>query len=266
MMVGGEIIANEPEAAAVRKVFCLYLSGVSLQDISGAMIVPYNDSVNWDKHKVKRILDNSKYIGMDGYPKLIDERDFLAAGRLKPGKCVSSPLPCSQEIQLLKAVAVCSECGKRFIRKPNRHGNARWRCLNQHCSSKISLLDDDLKHIVNALLNDIIRNSALLKASQPNHQEPIAVIKLQNEVNQEMSKARPGADTQKLLLSLSAEKYTACNDTHSTLAIREIFEKHEPADQFNCGLFVAAVGKVLVSRDAHITLRLKNGQVLPGPD
>jgi len=265
-MTSGEIIINEPEAAEVRKVFRLYLSGASLRDIAGDMTVPYNAGVSWDKHKVKRVLDNQKYTGKSGYPALVDEHDFLVAGSLKSDKNVGTPIPRPPEIQLLKTAAACHDCGGRLIRKVSRCRSARWRCLNQCCGNKLVLADDELENIVCAILNDIIRNQAMLESSRPHYQDSLAVIKLQNEINREMSKSKPDAGTQKLLFSLAAEKYAVCRDIHSTLTLRTIFKKHKPAAQFDCGLFDAAVDKVLVSKNADIKLRLKNGQLLPRQD
>jgi len=119
-----------------------------------------------------------------------------------------------------------------------------------------------LQNAVTAILNSIIQKPSVLQASKPDQHEPLAIIKLQNEVNREMSKATPGSDTQKLLLALAAEKYAGCADTYSTLALRAIFEKHRPAVKFDCGLFDATVDKVLVG-SGHVSLRLTNGQTLP---
>ena len=262
-MTGGEIVVNEPEAAAVRQVFSLYLHGISLREIAGVMTVPYNEGTEWDKHKVKRIIDNPKYIGADGYQPLIDETDYTAANRLKTGKNTSTPLPCPEDIQVLRAAAYCRDCGGRFIRKIN-HSKGRWSCLNQNCDNKTALRDDGIKNAVSGLLNDIIQNPGILQTGQSPRPASLAANRLQNEVNREMSKAKPDTGhTQNLLLSLAAEKYAACVDTHTTFTLCAIFQNHEPANQFDRGLFDDTVQKVMVAGDGIITLRLKNGWTLP---
>ena len=265
-MVNGDIVVNEPEAANVRQVFALYLQGASLRDISGAMTVPYNDGVGWDKHKVKRILDNPKYIGSDGYHPLIDEADFTAASKLKAGKNTSTPLPCPRDMQTLKSAAACGVCGWRFVRRIDRR-ISRWQCANPDCENRALLRDDSVKTSVIALLNEIINDPSLVRTGQPLRKESLAVIKLQNEVNREMSKPKPDAGhVQRLLLSLAAEKYASRCDTHFTLALRAIFESHKPADHLDCRLFDATVDKVLIAENGKISLRLKNGQILPAAE
>ena len=265
-MVGGEIVINELEAAAVRTVFASYLSGKCLREIAEAMSLPYNAGVRWDKHKVKRILDNAKYVGEGGYSPLVAEGDFITAGKLKASKNVSNPLPCSQEIQLLKSAAFCNNCGGRFVREVNRHGSSRWQCASADCGNTSLLRDSGLQSAVTSLLNDIISNPAALTAGQPQRQDSLAVIRLQNEANREMSKAKPDTEhAQSLLLSLAAEKYAACADTHATLALRATFEQHTLTEQFDYALFAATVDKVLVGAGGSVALRLKTGQTLPAP-
>ena len=262
MMVRGEIVINEPEAADVRRAFALYLQGASLRDIAGMMTVPYNEGAGWDKHKVKRILDNPKYIGAGGYQPLVEESDFLAAGRLKANKNTGTPLPCPQDIQALKAASFCYDCGGRFVRKAER--TVRWKCANSECDNKTLLSDEGIKSSVIMLLNNIIKDPGVLQVKKSPNREPLAVIKLQNEINREMSRAKPDAGIAKsLLLSLAAEKYAGCADTHSILALRAVFEGHKPADYFECELFDVAASKVLVAGNGNISIRLKTGQTLP---
>ena len=41
--------------------------------------VPYSaEAPEWNKHKVKRLLENPRYTGADGYPAILDEDTFQA--------------------------------------------------------------------------------------------------------------------------------------------------------------------------------------------
>ena len=78
----GEIIRNEPEAKAVQDIFLQYTLGASLKEIAAQMRKNgpiYDEGKSWNKNMVARILENSKYTGVDNYPKLIDTSLFESA-------------------------------------------------------------------------------------------------------------------------------------------------------------------------------------------
>jgi hypothetical protein len=265
-MEKGEIVICEPEAEAVRQIFSMYLHGTSLSRTADAMTVPYNEGTAWDKHKVKRVLDNTRYLGNEGYPKLVNAVDHSAAKQLKTAKNTSTPRPCSEDIQSLKAAAFCRNCGGRFIREVNRHGTPRWKCVDSNCDNMTVLDDGEIKILVRDAMNNILNNPCVIHISQPLRPTPMTVTKLQNEINREMSKAKPGiSETQNLLLTIAAEKYASCGNAQADLAFRAIFENHEPASQFDRGLFDSTVDKVFISATGAVSLRLKNGQTLPEP-
>ena len=79
-MQKGEIIAEPTESKAIRYIFKLYLDGRSMSEIARQMSInqiSYNGiTFDWNKNMVKRILENEKYLGKDGYPALIDSETF----------------------------------------------------------------------------------------------------------------------------------------------------------------------------------------------
>jgi hypothetical protein len=124
-----------------------------------------------------------------------------------------------------------------------------------------------MKQAVVAALNRILDDPGLVHISPTLRPAPLTVTKLQNEVNHELSKARPDISrTRELLLLLAVEKYASCVDAKADLAFRAIFENHEPAAAFDRGLFDATVQKVSIAGTGNLFLHLKNGQVLPEPD
>ena len=70
------------EQQAVERIFTLYNAGASYQGISDALNqgnIPYSQEVPlWNKHKVKRLLENPRYTGQDDYPAIVDMEVFLA--------------------------------------------------------------------------------------------------------------------------------------------------------------------------------------------
>lgn len=82
-VVNGGFALNENEAEAVRKIFADYLCGKSLKTIAAEMKIPYNSGKIWNKNTISRILDNKKYTGENGYPRIIPDEDFLRVSQIK---------------------------------------------------------------------------------------------------------------------------------------------------------------------------------------
>lgn len=83
-MVNGKYALNAPEAEAVRKIFADYIGGKSLKTIAAEMQIPYNmGKAVWNKNMVCRVIENTKYIGEDGFPKIISDEDFIRAAEIK---------------------------------------------------------------------------------------------------------------------------------------------------------------------------------------
>ena len=76
----GALAIVPEEQRVVRMVYTLYNAGASYQIISDALNrqnIPFSpEAPLWNKHKVKRVLENARYIGKDGYPAMIDASDF----------------------------------------------------------------------------------------------------------------------------------------------------------------------------------------------
>ena len=76
-----EIVPEEQRTVSMA--FTLYNAGASYQAISDALnrqSIPYCREVPlWNKHKVKRLLENPRYTGKEGYPILVEADIFQAA-------------------------------------------------------------------------------------------------------------------------------------------------------------------------------------------
>ena len=76
----GELTVVKAEASVVARVASLYLEGLSYQklaDLLNQEHIPFSKEVPvWDKHKVKRLLENPRYTGQNGYPGILDTETF----------------------------------------------------------------------------------------------------------------------------------------------------------------------------------------------
>ena len=119
MMQNGEIQTEPTESKAVQEIFKAYLNGSSLLAIANLMSsqgVSYNGvSSAWNKNMVKRILENEKYLGRNGYPAIVDEDTFRRANMRKKIKS-TTVAEISEELKVIRSLTYCTECGHRISR------------------------------------------------------------------------------------------------------------------------------------------------------
>lgn len=75
----GQVEVHPVEAETVRQVFTLYTSGLGYQEIAKHLDksgIEYHEGARWNKHMVKRMLENRRYIGEKNYPAIVGNSDF----------------------------------------------------------------------------------------------------------------------------------------------------------------------------------------------
>lgn len=79
----GQPVPHLGESEIVREIFERYCAGDSLKliadDLTYRQIEYSPGKTSWDKARIKRILENSRYIGSDEYPVLVPKEQFVAA-------------------------------------------------------------------------------------------------------------------------------------------------------------------------------------------
>lgn len=117
MMKNGEIHQESAESKAVQEIFRLYLDGNSLLAIASMMSskgVSYNGiNTVWNKNMVKRILENEKYIGRNGYIIYVDY-ELSSWKYLNDNKANSLTMQDEADIIIKKYGYVCKGGGSAF--------------------------------------------------------------------------------------------------------------------------------------------------------
>ncbi|MEG2687320.1 MAG: recombinase family protein [Christensenellaceae bacterium] len=268
-MQNGERILHETEAEAVRKIFELYISGLSLQEIAHVMTAqktPYNvDKPEWNKNMVKRILENTKYLGDGQYPTIITSDLFSNALKIRENRVGEKNTNVTPPI--LKDKMFCAVCGNKLHRATCIRLHYKWGCKNGDCFVNKWLVDSEIIDQITALLNLAIANPESIEIPIAEPQTiSLEVTRLQNEINREMDKRDCDESKVKaLILQCAAEKYNLCDDGGRERAgqrVRALFAAHEPLTDLDTALFDSTVYKVFVDGNGIVTLELQNGQVL----
>ena len=290
MMQNGEITANPKEVLAVITIFSEYLKGKSLLDIAKQMEVPYSDSAVWNKHMVKRILENEKYLGTDKYPQLVDEKTFRAANEKKLCKAKSLCM-ISEDLQEIRKLTVCKECGHRLSRMGGCSRSEKWDCRNEGCYRfEYRMTDQMLIGAVLNVLNASIANPSLLESGgevssyKPNSE----IIRQQNEIHRMMDAlprvrmlssgmGMPILEANRLstqidydrtkaeILRLAEMKYACCTYSDApqkTETLKSLLAEQSQLNTLDIGLLKSCVSQILVSHFCTVEVKFINGTVI----
>ncbi len=269
-MKNGEIRCCPPESAAVRDIFRLYLDGAPYSKIADEMmrkgIHYHSHTAEWNKHMVKRILENERYLGEKGYPGIIEHETFMGVQLLRGDK--TSYTPCPSYIKSIREKAVCGICGAKMLRDTKTTRKVRWYCENDGCGNRHYIEDEDVRAALTEKLITLAQSPSLLDWPIPRHDGELTleVMRIQNEVNRELNKVEPSIEyTKMLILACAAEKYSGLPDYTPHYKIRKMMNQLDrlPIDETICGeLFHIAVKEIGFEVDGKLSLRLINENVL----
>ena len=268
MMQNGEIITNPKEVLAVATIFSSYLNGESLTTIAQSMEVPYNEGTTWNKHMVKRIIENERYLGTDKYPQLIDEDTFHRANAKRVAKATSLCV-ISDELQQVRKLTFCKECGQRMFRKGGNTRSEKWDCCRKECYPlDYRLTDQMLIGAILNVLNTAIANPSLLESGgevssyNPNGE----IIRQQNEIHRMMDSNQIDYDRTKAeILHLAEMKYACCTYSDApqkTELLKSLLAEQPQLNTLDIGLLKSCVSQILVSHFCTIEVKFINGTVI----
>ncbi|MDO4157151.1 MAG: recombinase family protein [Oscillospiraceae bacterium] len=262
----GKIQMNLIEAKAVQTIFESYLQGFSLSDIAQYMSekgIPYHEtSLKWNKNMVKRILENERYTGTEGFIPLITSAMFQSANEKKQRKCMNLQ-PVSEEIAVLKSLCICAECGQKISRITGKC--EKWECRNPECRRFDNRMTDHM--LISAILqiwNTVQANMNLLEiASDSDTYTPTAEVqKQENEVNHLLNSNANPEQVKVEIFKLASLKYDCCtydDRPQKTAKMCGILSSAEQMNILDIGLLQSTVSKIAISHFCTVTLEFQNG-------
>ena len=228
----GEVVIHKEEANIVQQIFKQYLMGESLQRLADALQekgIVYDDGRSWNKNTIARILEDDRYAGEKGYPKLIEQEQLRAVAEKRAQKAAPP-----QKTELQKVLRKL--CGK-----------------TTHAS---------VEQQVEALINGLLRTPALIE--QPLRYQHQNTSSAQTELEEILEQQPIDEERAKsLILKIATEQYEALGDEeYETIRLRRLFATSE---KMTAELLRSAVTTVEVV-DCQVRRLLKNGQVIERSD
>ena len=269
MVQNGETVPCPAEADAVQDIFTRYLAGASYNEITERMSsgnIPYHQHTRqWNKHMVKRILENGKYLGTDVYPRLVSDEDFLAVQLQREDKINCTP--CPSEVKPIRKKAVCAICGSNMVRDTKANGRPRWVCAEPTCGSTVYIGDREILASVTRRLRQLADKPALLKLTPTPETTPsVDTLRIQNELNLCFNRSDINPDYMKTLISAAAaEQYAVlpdCMPVHDMEVLQERLETSPASDDDLRELLTKSVKAVRIGGQDYIELELTNGTII----
>ena len=261
----GALAINPPEAHIVQNVFSQYLLGEPLSKIAShltAKLVEYLPGCwQWNKARVKRILDNAKYIGNGEYPSIIKEKDFQMAHQKKESASTNRQ-HADEDVKMFKNLAHCHHCGAPMVRRmDSRFENpVTWKC--PRCGYFFSLPDEEFKRRVFLLQQRLVDKPLL--AEKKEEAIPVTSMEARRLTNEIFRKLDSGdfneGELVNLALQCAAENYQTINSArHITERLTAALLHAGPLSAFDRTLFERTVSEIHLTRKGEILLKLQNG-------
>ena len=270
---GGVIVIDSAEQKVLLSIFDSYLSGMSMLQIAQRLTADAIEFIAgnsvWNKARIKRIIEERRYLGSDEYPRMITPEKFEELQSVKDGRNSLRDVDRASGIYQLDVPVICSLCGEEMKRMsiPRSRQWHKWVCGNDDCQSVICMGDALVLESITALLNTIIENPSLIQI--PSCQE-IPTTREQIDIESEilrLAQTGSGEEISNAVRQKAALRYSAIGDeAYHSAKLRHIFTTARPLDEFSPELTNETVNEIILSPNGSVTLVLINGQRIGGKD
>lgn len=264
----GQPVPHPDESQIVGEIFHRYCAGDSLkviaEDLTHRQVEYSPGKTSWDKARIKRILENSRYIGSDEYPVLIQKEQFVAAN-LKKEQTNTNKLTIDDDTKLFKELTVCAKCGKKVTRRTDSRSAepVSWKC--PECGWSVRMSDEKFKTQVISMMNTLIHDpAAITPDTLPQEVHTLESKRLLNEFHRALdSRQASEGELIKMVFEIGAANYQAIDSRESiTARLMADFAKSKPSLDFQRELFQRTVRRILLRPDGLLGLELQNRHIV----
>lgn len=266
-MRNGRMIIDHEEAEIVRYIFDSYINGASLRELAEELSlreIPYSEKTcSWDKARVSRIIENSRYTGEDEFDPIIDQEIYDDAVSAKAARQTNTTVKECEGIALIRNRVRCARCGAPMVRRvcTKRKVRESWKCTSDDCGFRVRISDGDLLRKITLTMNRIIENTELMLPKQKARQKDSPFVEdLQSQLDAELMSEAPDeglvVDFLKEIAGHMYRESKAKDQIAARVAMRRAALMH-PQETFNCTYFSDLVETVILSDLGPITLITK---------
>lgn len=271
-MQNGLIVICLKEADTVKQIFSQYLNGKNLKNIAERLtenqIEFLPGEYGWNKSRIKRMIEDERYIGDDTYPAIIDKDIFQKANFEKNSRRTNISPVVTAEKKLLTHKVICADCRRRLLHNTDSRlkNSEKWFCKNEDCKFSVYMTVAELEHEITEILNLLISTPKFTEYEETDIQaEPsLEIIRMENEIERQFESIDfDKNEIQNMILQCATKKYDAYKGVrHITDRLKADFEQSSPLSAFNTRLFDRTVSAITIDKDKKVWLKLKNNKII----
>ncbi len=216
----------------------------------------------WNKARLKRLIEDERYLGSDTYPPIIEKDAFKLAQELKAAKNTQKAIDRTADIFQMTIPVLCGECGQPMRRMHDGRSSygEKWVCRS--CKATVKLSDTDFLKAITDSLNLAITTPQLADILPRQAEPSMAALRLENEISRLLDSRSIDKETLKSrIFEYASQMYAGLDDTKCiTQTLKAVFEKSRPLSIFNRELTERTVSAITLYTDKSVGLTLKNGQ------
>ena len=271
-MKNGVIVVCPSEADILRQIFADYIGGAFLKAIADRLTADKVEYLpgeyGWNKNRIKRIIEDRRYMGTDTYEAIIDEDTFIKANSAKDSRRTHVVGTVTADNRSLIKVTCCGRCGAKLSHKANlaKRSSEYWYCQNKDCGISFKMTLTELEETVTQILNRLIDDPMLSDGtgSQYTYEPSLEVQRMNNDIERMIESLDSDRDTiQKLILECAAKKFNEYKSTrHIADRLKADLERTGPLSSYSPELFDRTVSSVTIDEHSQVQLVLKNGTIV----
>lgn len=237
----GSYVISEPMAENVRSIYQLYLNGQSYSGIS-KMLVQSRDGIQWNKHRVKRILEDERYVGDDRWPAVIQREQYEKVQDTIASKTANYQKRSKPQDVIWKKL-ICGICGGQVHRTGARveGGKTQLRC--KECGMTLAYKSDEL-------INEIkIQIERLCQPNGGEYEPSDEVIRIENQINRGLECPDDPECVLNQIINGAAARFRCCPEASNG-------RQKEPVDWMIAGRWIQSIA-LTENKDIYVNLKRK---------
>ena len=260
----GKTMIVSSEAEVIKKIYSLYLSGESLKTI--AALLTYEkieflpDRWNWNKNRIVRILDDTRYMGTERYASIISADVYQQAQDMKLSRNTQSEYDRTRVISQSVVPIICGKCGCSTQRSLDRRrkDTHRYICDNPQCNKVYHISEEAMIQMIGNLMD----GACIAVNSQPDMESLPEIQRLEREIARAIEYYNGGfSEIESMIHDCVSKKYQTKS---SGRADYDKLKHHLESErvQVNRRTVAELVSRIRLLSDHDLELTLINGQIL----
>ena len=264
----GCIVLATPDSAVVKGICEDYIGGSSMLEIAMSLNerkVEYLPGVTgWNKARIKRIIEDERYLGTEGYPAIITQDTYRVIQQIKTSRNTQQGTNRKNDIYQLAVPVCCSDCGAEMKRRTDarRTVQQRWTCTNPECRTLIEKSDKDMLSELTALLNQLIAEPGQICTAKASPEPSIELRRTENEIGRMLDTVGFDKDAlRERIMSCVSLRYDEIDSKpYMAKRLRAALERSGLLSDFSAVLFGRTVKSIQFEADGSVSMTLLNDQ------